>query len=160
MRCMCGDTYCPSCGPAQGNYRCDRCGRWASDHWPEIGDEDEVLLDLDHLTVQLQLDSGGRVDLNACGAPCEDLTDLIELIDQLHDTGAITATVREKLLGDVAGARTICASCGEEGLRGDWPDEGRIVASATSHEPICDDCEERRAREMDIRAWERDRGVL
>jgi len=76
----------------------------SGDHWPEIGDEDEVLLDLDHLTVQLQLDSG-PVDLNACGAPCEDLTDLIELIDQLHDTGAITATVREKLLGDVAGAQ-------------------------------------------------------
>jgi hypothetical protein len=26
--CMCGDTYCPSCGPAQGNNRCPGCGAW------------------------------------------------------------------------------------------------------------------------------------
>jgi methionyl-tRNA synthetase len=31
MACMCGDIMCPSCGPAQGNYRCSNCGRWASD---------------------------------------------------------------------------------------------------------------------------------
>ena len=31
MPCMCGDTYCPSCGPAQGNYRCPACGQWADD---------------------------------------------------------------------------------------------------------------------------------
>ena len=30
-RCMCGDPCCPWCGPAQGNSRCDVCGRWASD---------------------------------------------------------------------------------------------------------------------------------
>jgi len=29
--CMCGDTYCPSCGPAQGNYKCV-CGEWTDDH--------------------------------------------------------------------------------------------------------------------------------
>lgn len=29
--CLCGDTCCPSCGPAQGNWRCELCGEWASD---------------------------------------------------------------------------------------------------------------------------------
>ena len=29
--CLCGDICCPSCGPAQGNYRCHACGRWESD---------------------------------------------------------------------------------------------------------------------------------
>jgi len=31
MPCMCGDIYCPSCGPAQGNYRCPACGSWTAD---------------------------------------------------------------------------------------------------------------------------------
>lgn len=31
MACMCGDTHCGSCGPAQGNWRCDLCGAWADD---------------------------------------------------------------------------------------------------------------------------------
>jgi len=31
MPCMCGDTQCPSCGPAQGNSRCSICGKWADD---------------------------------------------------------------------------------------------------------------------------------
>ena len=30
MVCMCGDLYCPSCGPAQGNYQCS-CGSWTLD---------------------------------------------------------------------------------------------------------------------------------
>ena len=29
--CMCGDTQCPSCGPAQGNSRCPACRTWADD---------------------------------------------------------------------------------------------------------------------------------
>lgn len=31
MPCMCGDTYCPSCGPAQGNAKCPWCGCWEAD---------------------------------------------------------------------------------------------------------------------------------
>lgn len=31
MSCMCGDYCCPSCGTAQGNWRCELCGSWASD---------------------------------------------------------------------------------------------------------------------------------
>ena len=31
MSCMCGDTHCPSCGPAQGNARCYVCGAWGAD---------------------------------------------------------------------------------------------------------------------------------
>jgi len=29
--CMCGDTYCRSCGPAQGNDKCPHCGAWTMD---------------------------------------------------------------------------------------------------------------------------------
>jgi len=28
---MCGDLYCWSCGPAQGNYKCEICGKWSED---------------------------------------------------------------------------------------------------------------------------------
>lgn len=28
---MCGDLYCRSCGPAQGNDRCPFCGAWSAD---------------------------------------------------------------------------------------------------------------------------------
>lgn len=31
MSCMCGDLYCGSCGPMQGNGKCYRCGAWALD---------------------------------------------------------------------------------------------------------------------------------
>lgn len=31
MPCMCGDYCCPSCGPAQGNWHCPICGKWASE---------------------------------------------------------------------------------------------------------------------------------
>jgi len=29
--CMCGDTHCHSCGPAQGNFQCGFCNEWADD---------------------------------------------------------------------------------------------------------------------------------
>jgi len=29
--CMCGDPYCHSCGPAQGNSKCWNCGKWSID---------------------------------------------------------------------------------------------------------------------------------
>jgi len=28
---MCGDPCCWSCGPAQGNYKCEICGKWSMD---------------------------------------------------------------------------------------------------------------------------------
>ena len=37
--CMCGDTQCWSCGPAQGNYRCPICNEWADNGCEHI-DED------------------------------------------------------------------------------------------------------------------------
>jgi len=40
MPCMCGDICCWSCGPAQGNWRCDICREWASEcceHMAEDG---------------------------------------------------------------------------------------------------------------------------
>ena len=33
--CLCGDTHCSSCGPAQGNAQCYACGRWADD-WDKV----------------------------------------------------------------------------------------------------------------------------
>lgn len=38
MACLCGDIQCPSCGPAQGNFRCF-CGEWF-DNGCEHLDED------------------------------------------------------------------------------------------------------------------------
>jgi hypothetical protein len=35
--CLCGDYCCPSCGPAQGNWKCPICNRWASEGCPHIG---------------------------------------------------------------------------------------------------------------------------
>lgn len=29
--CMCGDTRCFYCGPAQGNHQCEVCGEWTED---------------------------------------------------------------------------------------------------------------------------------
>lgn len=43
MPCMCGDTHCPSCGPAQGNWRCPICGAWADDGCDHIGDDGNLL---------------------------------------------------------------------------------------------------------------------
>lgn len=31
MACMCGDSCCNSCGPAQGNWRCPICREWATE---------------------------------------------------------------------------------------------------------------------------------
>lgn len=31
MSCMCGDLYCNSCGPAQGNHKCSICGAWSNE---------------------------------------------------------------------------------------------------------------------------------
>jgi hypothetical protein len=42
MPCMCGDIYCSSCGPAQGNSKCHICGRWTEDggcEKPEVCNE-------------------------------------------------------------------------------------------------------------------------
>src|SRR6266850_5193183 len=39
MACMCGDTHCSSCGPAQGNWRCVICRAWADDCCEHIDEE-------------------------------------------------------------------------------------------------------------------------
>jgi hypothetical protein len=44
--CMCGDLFCSSCGPAQGNCKCSNCGRWSADGGcedPEACDKAERL---------------------------------------------------------------------------------------------------------------------
>ena len=42
--CLCGDYCCPSCGPAQGNWRCPICNSWASEGCPHIGARSGKLL--------------------------------------------------------------------------------------------------------------------
>jgi len=42
MSCMCGDICCPSCGPAQGNWRCPICREWASEGCAHIGEDGEI----------------------------------------------------------------------------------------------------------------------
>ena len=60
MPCMCGDTHCPSCGPAQGNSKCPLCGAWMDDcceHYdeetgglkPEFAAEAEKVYEQDRL---------------------------------------------------------------------------------------------------------------
>lgn len=44
MPCMCGDIQCPSCGPAQGNWRCPICRAWADDCCEHISEETGELL--------------------------------------------------------------------------------------------------------------------
>jgi hypothetical protein len=44
MPCMCGDTCCPSCGPAQGNWKCPLCGAWASDGCDHVYEDSESAL--------------------------------------------------------------------------------------------------------------------
>lgn len=39
MPCMCGDVQCPSCGPAQGNWRCPICRAWADDGCEHVDDD-------------------------------------------------------------------------------------------------------------------------
>lgn len=43
MPCMCGDTHCWSCGPAQGNWRCPICRAWADDGCEHIAEDSGVL---------------------------------------------------------------------------------------------------------------------
>lgn len=42
MSCMCGDICCPSCGPAQGNFKCPICRVWASDGCDHIDEQGEL----------------------------------------------------------------------------------------------------------------------
>ena len=44
--CLCGDVYCYSCGPAQGNHKCRYCGKWSDEGGcddPEECDREAVL---------------------------------------------------------------------------------------------------------------------
>lgn len=43
MACICGDYCCPSCGPAQGNWRCPICRAWASDGCEHVEDDESQL---------------------------------------------------------------------------------------------------------------------
>lgn len=40
--CLCGDLYCGSCGPAQGNHRCGNCGEWEEEHGEPESEHDDA----------------------------------------------------------------------------------------------------------------------
>lgn len=43
MACMCGDTQCWSCGPAQGNWKCPICRKWADDGCEHVTDDGSAI---------------------------------------------------------------------------------------------------------------------
>ena len=54
--CMCGDTQCPSCGPAQGNSKCPVCGAWADDGCECTEEQISAALEADRLAAGEQED--------------------------------------------------------------------------------------------------------
>jgi len=57
MPCMCGDPYCGSCGPAQGNTKCHYCGAWSADGGcqnPQVCTLLGKIDDLDYKLIDLQ----------------------------------------------------------------------------------------------------------
>jgi rubredoxin len=73
---MCGDTCCPSCGPAQGNWKCPICGSWASDgcdHIDDNGDiQPEFKAEADAIAIaEAEADSRYAADLEAEAALAE-----------------------------------------------------------------------------------------
>jgi hypothetical protein len=42
MACLCGDTHCWSCGPAQGNTKCPICNAWADDGCEHVDDDGAI----------------------------------------------------------------------------------------------------------------------
>ena len=66
--CMCGDTQCPSCGPAQGNFRCPYCGAWDDDGGCENPQEcekrakrDEEAQEQDYLIEEIEVNEARRL---------------------------------------------------------------------------------------------------
>lgn len=59
MPCMCGDTRCWSCGPAQGNIRCPYCGMWSEDDLELFGEEEIDPTDWVHMHDQLHIEKDG-----------------------------------------------------------------------------------------------------
>lgn len=37
--CLCGDIQCPTCGPAQGNFKCPICHTWVDDQCEHLTDD-------------------------------------------------------------------------------------------------------------------------
>lgn len=56
--CLCGDTYCWSCGPAQGNAHCEVCGSWSEDGGCENPAEcDAKAREMDKLYAEQELEA-------------------------------------------------------------------------------------------------------
>lgn len=78
MPCMCGDICCPSCGPAQGNSRCQLCGEWASEgceHYDETtgGYKPEF---------QAQIDAAMKAENEFCDRLAADLEEEAKLAER------------------------------------------------------------------------------
>jgi len=69
MSCMCGDTHCSSCGPAQGNWKCVLCGAWADDCCEHIDEETGSY----KVEFKLQVESAIKAERQAEDAEYEDL---------------------------------------------------------------------------------------
>jgi len=75
---MCGDTQCPSCGPAQGNYKCPICGAWADDCCEHFEvycsvcgatiDDDPTVGACEHHTTEVRLNSKFQTEFEAIQA--------------------------------------------------------------------------------------------
>ena len=82
MSCLCGDTHCSSCGPAQGNWKCPICGQWADDCCEHIDDEGNLKPEF-----QAEADEKYRLEAEADEAFSRDLerTELMVECANLRD---------------------------------------------------------------------------
>ncbi len=66
--CLCGDTQCPSCGPAQGNWKCPICGEWADNGCDHIDDDGNLKQEF-----QAEAEERNRLECEADEAYAQDL---------------------------------------------------------------------------------------
>ena len=77
MACMCGDTHCHSCGPAQGNFQCPICRNWADDGCEHLGEDGQILPAFQAQVDQIEADQRAADDAYA-----KDLAEEADLAEQ------------------------------------------------------------------------------
>lgn len=75
--CLCGDTQCPSCGPAQGNSQCPICRAWADDCCEHVGEDGQILPAFQAQVDQIEADQRAADDAYA-----KDLADEADLAEE------------------------------------------------------------------------------
>lgn len=63
--CMCGDTHCPSCGPAQGNWQCPICRAWADDGCDHVNEDQQIKPEFIAAAEQIARDEAAADELYA-----------------------------------------------------------------------------------------------